>query len=210
MRISTTTLETFRLYLSDVVDEAALVDAITGKFVPTRNVELGQAFHSILEKPDACILPDGTFASGGITFPADVVRECLPYVDRSGVFEVKLTKDYRVGAETVTVVAKVDQLLGLGIKEHKTRWDTYEPDRYATSCQWRFYADIFEASSVTYVVFLLSEYEDGRIVLRGVETMALYPYPAMHAECADLVRDFVRFVHHRGLEQYLQPRAEAA
>lgn len=207
MRISTTTIETFRLYRLDVVSEDDLRAAIRGEFKPTREVSLGQAFHSILEKPQDHILVDGNYAAKGITFPADVVKECLPHVDRSGVFEVMATKEYRVGLETVTVVGKVDQVTGLLIREHKTRWNTYEPDRYATSCQWRFYLDIFEALAITYVVFMLSEYENGKIALRGVETLGLYPYPSLRDECADLVRDFVWYVHHRGLERYLQKRA---
>jgi hypothetical protein len=209
VRISTTTLETFRLYREDVVSEADLVAAIRGEFKPTRNVQLGQAFHSILEKPQDHILVDGRYAADGITFPAEVVSEALEYVDRSGVFEVKETKDYRVGSQAVTVVAKADQLLGLSGREHKTRWDTYEPDRYACSFQWRFYVDVFGLLSLTYVVFLLSEYEDGRIVLRGVETLPLYPYPALAGECHDLLSDFVSYVRLRHLESHLRQRIAA-
>lgn len=211
MRISVTTIESYRLYLLDVVSEADLLASIRGEFTPTREVNLGRALHSILEKPEdhESSLYPGTYACDGITFPGAVVRECLTHVDPAGMFEVKATKEYRVGGRAVTVVAKVDQLCGLTIREHKTRWDTYEPDRYATSCQWRFYLDVFEALAVTYVVFLLSEYKDGEIGLRGIETLPLYPYPALHAECEDLVRGFVEYVTARGLESYLQPRVAA-
>lgn len=210
MRISVTTIESYRLYLLDVVSEADLLASIRGEFTPTREINLGRALHTILEEPAAHVLAIGDgYACDGITFPGPVVRECLTHVDPAGMFEVKATKEYRVGGRPVTVVAKVDQLCGLTIREHKTRWDTYEPDRYATSCQWRFYLDVFEALAATYVVFLLSEYKDGDIGLRGIETLPLYPYPALHAECEELVRGFVEYAVARGLESYLQPRIAA-
>lgn len=207
MRVSTTTLESYRLYTEDVVPEEDLLASIRGEFKPSRATALGAALHLILEEPDRHYTNVDTYVCDGITFPGPVIRPCLERVLPDGVFEVKGTRDYQIGRDLVTVVGKVDQVWGCQVKEFKSRWDSCDVDRYARSFQWRFYLDVFGAAIVTYEVFLLSEHEDGKIALRGIETLPLYPYPALRAECEALLADFVAYAHLRGLEGFLQPRA---
>lgn len=213
MRISTTLIESFRLFLSaDWMEEADLIKSIRGEFIQTKPMRMGTAFHSILEKPEAHVLALGdAYVCDGFTFPGEVVRPCLALIDHAGIFEVKATKLYRVPglAEPVTVVAKVDQLLGSRVIENKTKWSAFEFDRYAESYQWRFYADIFEPSCVTYNVFCLDENAAGEIVFKSADTFNLFRYPGLAADCHELLARFVEFVRERGLERYLQPRVAA-
>lgn len=211
MRISTTTLESFRLFLEpdqEWMTEDALIASIKGEFVPTPQVELGKAFGSVLETPEAFAVRGG-YRCGTYEFGQDVMAPCLALLDRRGVFEAKAIKRY--GA--CDVVARADQLLGTQLKEFKTTTSTFDFDKYAKSCQWRFMADIFEPSSITYHVFCLADSPNGVIAVRSIETFNLYPYPALHADCCALLGQFVDYVERKGLGDLLRQRqltAEAA
>lgn len=202
MRISTTTIESFRLFRRGRIDEANLIATIKGEFIPTPRVILGQAYDRILEDPDRYRVPDG-YACDAHRFEADVVDPALATIDRRGLFQVKATKQY---GEDV-VVAKADYILGAELEEFKTRIGGYHFDRYAESCQWRFELDLFAGEAITYKVFLLGQ---DPIALKAIEQLRLYPYQQLTAECHELVDRFAAFVRRRGLEWYLQPRFEDA
>jgi hypothetical protein len=200
VRFSATLLESFRLHRLDVVPEAELVATIRGEFKETPRILLGRAYDKVLEQPDAHRTRDG-YACGQYRFEADVVEPALAVIDRRGLFQVKGTRKY--GEHTV--VSKVDHVLGAEIAEFKTRLGDYVVEKYADSVQWRFQADIFEAVSVTYRVFCLRE---DPIALKAIETLPLYPYRTMRAECAELVEQLARFVRRRGLEAFLPDKVE--
>lgn len=208
LRISTTTIESFRLLLTAdwMTPERFMADIV--EFRQTPEMRAGKAFHQILETPDACRRSDGSYAHDGLVFPGSVVGPCLLTVDRSGPFEVKATKDYRIGGRDVTVVAKVDQLLGRRIREHKTKWSQFDIDSYAESCQWRFYCVVFDgARAVDYKVFRLSERANG-YDLDGIEEFTVYPYPAMSADCAELLERFVSYIDANKLHAHFRPKPE--
>lgn len=208
MRISTTTLESFRLYMQpeqEWMDEAALLATIRGEFTPTPAVELGKAFGQVLETPDLFLVPGG-YRCGEQFFSDAIMSPALALMDRRGVFEAKAAKEYG----PCTVVARADQIVGARLIEHKTTLGTFDIDKYLASCQWRFMTDIFEPLSITYHVFLLSEERDGSIGLRGIESFSLYPYAALHEDCCDLVRRFAEYVTLRGLDGMLRERQKAA
>lgn len=210
VRISTTTLESFRLFMQpdrDWMTEQSLIDTITGKFEPTPAVLLGLGFGRVLETPERFLVPGG-FKYGDYFFSLDMMSEPLAQIDRSGVMEAKGTKQYG----DCMVVAKADHLLGSHLSEFKTTLSTFDFDKYAASYQWRFMADIFAATQITYRVFCLSD-SDGITDLRSIETFNLYPYAGMHADCEALVGQFKAFVVAKGLDGLLIERqrlAEAA
>lgn len=220
MRISTTSIESFRLWSDpeqEWMTEDELIASIRGEFVPTPAVRLGSAFGKVLETPDLYVSTDG-FECGSYVFPSDVMLPALALMDHErGVFEAKSTRQYG----DCTVVAKADQLVGARLIEHKTTLGYFDFDKYAESYQWRFMADIFRPVSVTYHVFLLSDITPdvdhearltftNEITLRGIETFTLYPYPALHDDCAELVRTFAEYVTLRGLDGLLRERQRAA
>lgn len=208
MRISTTTLESYRLFMQpdqDWMSEASLIDTILGRFSPTPAVKLGLAYGRVLEDPDRYLVPGG-YICQGYSFALKDVEPALAAIDRRGVFEAKGVKAY--GA--VDVVAKADHLLGTHLSEFKTTGSTFDFDKYAASCQWRFMVDIFEASRVTYHVFELDDHGNGVAELKAVHSFNLYPYAALHQDCGDLLTGFVSYVRAKGLDGVLRQRQQEA
>lgn len=219
MRVSATTLESFRLYMeADFMPEAELIETIQGVFRPNKKMMLGQAFGRCLEKPEKYRQDAGEFAEAPYyrvpirvgeewveyIFSEAMMQPCLDVFDRRGVFEAKATKEYG----DVTVVAKVDQLLGTGIIENKTKLSQFDFDKYQESYQWRFMLDLFDgATSVSYNVFLLHEdKDDGSYSLKDIEQFTLYPYPDLHQDCVEMVGRFTEYVKQRGLEDVLREK----
>ena len=202
MRISTTTIESFRLWSQpeqDWMSEQELIDGILGKFVPTRPVALGLAFGKVLETPDRYRVPGG-YRCGEFSFDDAVMTGPLSLMDRRGVFEAKGTKQY----DDCTVVAKADHLIGARLIENKTTLGSFNIDKYAESCQWRFMADIFEPLSITYHVFELDDHGNGVVDLKQTHSFTLYPYAGVHEDCCDLLRRFVEYVTAKGLDAHLR------
>jgi hypothetical protein len=216
MRISTTTLESFRLFMDpeqEWMSEADLIDSIRGVWAPNHKVLLGLAFGSVLEAPERYRIPGGyriTPRGSAETFELgdDVMGPALALIDRPRtVFEAKGIGRY--GRHDV--VAKADQFVGAHLIETKTTCSSFDFDKYAASCQWRFMLDIFGgAQRCTYHVFCLDEHENGVVALKSVETFDLYPYAAMHDDCDALVREFEAFVAVKGLTALLDARQQAA
>lgn len=212
MRISATQLESFRLFMSpnqEWMGEDELAATIRGEFVPNHKVNLGSAFGRVLETPEAYAVDGGyrlTVNGETFEFGADVMAEPLALIDRRGIFEAKTVKSY--GPHDVA--SKADHVLGGDLSEFKTTLSTFDFDKYAQSCQWRYMADAFQPKRITYRVFCLSEATNGVIELRSVESFNLYPYAGLHQDCARLVMDFVAYVEAKGLADVLNARQAAA
>lgn len=201
MRVSVTTLESYRLYLeADWMAEESLQQSIKGVFVATPEMILGRNLHSVLEDHDQYEQPDGSYLCKESRFSSELIRDCLVHVE-PGVFEVKFTKDYTVGGRQIQVVGKVDELVGLRVVENKIRVGSFEAERYTESFQPRFYLDILQAQSVTFKVFILGESQEG-LFLKSCEKLTVYPYPDLHDDCQRLVTRFVDYVERRQLESF--------
>jgi hypothetical protein len=205
MRISTTTLESYRLFKEqDWMTESDLIATIEGKFVPTPKVLLGQAYGRILEDPDRYLVGAG-YRCGGYSFGIEDVRPALMLIDRRGVFEAKATKRYG----DCDVVAVADHLFGAHLSEFKTT-EYFSVEKYLDSCQWKFYVDIFEPLQVTYHVFSLDDHGNGVAELKGIDSFNVFPYPTLHDDCAALVQELAHFVTVKGLDGLLRERQAAA
>jgi hypothetical protein len=209
VRISATTLESFRLFMEpdqEWMSEDDLIATIRGAFTPTPAINLGLAFGKVLEDPDKYQVPGG-YRYHDYAFSEDTIAPALAVIDRRGVFEAKGHKAYG----DCDVVAKADHLFGAHLSEFKTTCGTFSFDKYAASCQWRFMVDIFEPSLVTYHVFILDDHDNGVAELRSVETFNLFPYAELHQDCCDLVAAFKDFATAKGLDGLLRQRqADAA
>lgn len=209
IRISATTLESYRLWRDpnqEWMPEEKLIESIKGIWQPDLKVQMGSAFGAILEDPDRYLVPGG-FEAQGISFGLDVVEPCLAVIDRRGTFEAKTTKAY----DDCLVVSKADHVCGLVLSEFKTTWGSFDVSRYLDSYQWRFMADAFQPSRITYHVFCLSHSESNDVIsLRSVETFSVYPYAGLHEDCAALVREFRGYLVARGLDGILRARQESA
>jgi len=220
MRVSTTVLESFRLFMDqDFMEEAELLATIRGEFSPNFPIALGMSYHSIIETPDKYRLEGGDgylckaayvddnnrWQSREITFPAAVIDPMLALVDRRGSFELKATK----WMDDCLVVVKADHVFGTDISELKTTLGQFDAEKYMTSCQWKFEALLLGASRVTYRVARLSDGRDG-IELRAIENLAVYPYPEMENDCRALLRRFVDYCKVRKLDEFLRDKQRKA
>lgn len=215
MRISTTTLESYRLFMQpdqEWMAESELLATIRGEFTGNHKVWLGMAFGAVLEDPERFRVQGGYRVSHlrGVQecfeFGDDVMGPALALVAPGTVFEAKATKRY--GRHDV--VAKADQMTGARLIETKTTLGYFDFDKYAASCQWRFMADIFEPLKITYHVFVLDEHDNGVIALKGIESFDLYPYAGLHEDCAALVDEFAGYVACHGLTDVLDKRQQEA
>jgi catechol 2,3-dioxygenase-like lactoylglutathione lyase family enzyme len=214
VRISATTLESFRLFMEpdqEWMTEDALIATIKGEFKPNAAIRLGRAFGRILEHPERFRVPLGYVydEQGALEFQfsaADIDR-CLALVDPRGVFEAKALKAYG----DCDVVAKADHLLGAHLTEFKTSTSSFDADKYLASCQWRFMVDIFGPALVTYHVFELYDHGNSVVELKDIHTFNVFPYDGLHQDCCELVAAFRDYVTAKGLDGLLRQRqADAA
>jgi len=205
LRISATLLESFRLFLQeDWFEEASLLASIKGETVPTRNMQLGTAYHAILERPDRHRMLWGGYESGEFRFADSAVEPMLEWIDRRGTFEVKTTKQL----DNVTLVAQADHIAGAHLSEFKTTLEGFDAEKYCASYQWRVMALLFEPLAITYRVACLSD--DEPIGLRSLENLTVYPYATLEADCRALVREFVSYLKLRKLDGLLKERQLSA
>lgn len=215
MRLSITTVEAYRLFLSG--DWMALEDleATIRKDAPENEaMRRGKAFHAILERPDECrqVYPAGShYEAEDRAFTASGIEKVLELVPAHRIAEVKSTLD----VDGITLSGVADALYGLDVDEYKctAKIDT---EKYFDSFQWRAYLVMFNAARVRYV---LAQYRDiaddgtladGRVFVDiiNVLPMTLYRYPAVYDDVRRLTHECADFIVQRGLEAYVQDKPE--
>lgn len=206
LKIAVTTIEAFRNYQNGTIELEDFLKRVRGEFTPSRYMDLGSAFHDILENIELRYIKELNIfkAKNGLEFEYDIIAQCYEKIVSDAPFEVKITKLYDTGKEKIEVVAKVDQLYGNYVIENKTCWGMFDFERYFSSCQWKFYLDIFESERVFYNVFCLSDKKDG-IELRGIEQFSFNAYPDLMEDLNELMKDLVEFIHVKNLEEYFAP-----
>jgi energy-coupling factor transporter ATP-binding protein EcfA2 len=206
LKIAVTTIESFRNYQNGSIELEDFLRRVRGEFTPSRYMDLGSAFHDILENIELRYNKELNIfkAKNGLEFEYEVIAQCYKKIVSEAPFEVKITKIYNTGKEEIEVVAKVDQLYGNYVIENKTCWGMFDFERYFGSCQWKFYLDIFEAERVFYNVFCLSDKKDG-IELRNIEQFSFNAYPDLMEDLNELMKDLVEFIHAKNLEEYFAP-----
>lgn len=211
LRISATLLESFRrwdeLEDSDLATtiEAELIGKIKGEFTWTPRMRLGTAYHSIIERPQISL--SGYYEQDGLRFSPEAVTPMLAKL-KPGLFEVKTTKAILIAQpyfDEVVLVTKCDHIAGAHISELKTTLDSFDSEKYMASVQWKLMTWLFDAEAVTYHVALLRE-DDDAIALRSIESLNVFPYPALETEVRELVRAFCSYLHQKGLDGYLRTR----
>lgn len=217
LRISTTSIDLYNRFLCDEdFPEEVFINQLTKKSPPSKYMELGTAFHEILENPDEAMKRHenaygeaGDFmSSSGIVFPHMVIARCWNYIDYNHPFEIKLTKVYAVisefnpsGFEPVEVVGKIDQGKGEYVIEHKTCWTGFSYEKYAESLQWKFYLDIFEAQRCIYKVFELSDLAGG-IALRNIHSFHFDWDDTIPRQIELILESFIKYIFSKNLQSY--------
>jgi len=206
LRISATLLESFRLYLTDTIDnEHEVVAAIKGQGVPqTINMRVGHAFHYLLEHPQLSL--EGVYEHNGLRFDPPAIHRILERLTPGGVFETKVARSIGVTREgdQLVLVSKADHIAGLHLSEFKAPLDgQFSAEKYADSVQWRVMTMLYEPTVITYHVACLKD-DEGLLRLRTLDSMNLFPYPQLENDVKYLVRELLRFARTMKIDTYLR------
>ena len=156
-------VESYRQFRNDPDAElGTLLAWLRNEVPPSQAMLAGTAFHDVLEHADVGEL--STAESQGFKFIIEVdTRLAL-----APIRELRQSKQF--GGLTIT--GKLDVLDGLRVEDHKTT-GRFDPDRYLTGYQWRYYLSIFGAQVFRWNVFEMREVEprihEGVYAVLGVE-----------------------------------------
>lgn len=206
LRISVTQIESFRYFLeNDYVSQDTFINELVCKTAPSRNMQLGTAYHSILENPSKYEM-DCFYTCDFHLFRKEDIEKSIKVIDYSFPFEVKKVKIIGSKYGFINLVAKVDQLCGTYITENKTRWSKFEWEKYHFSCQRKFYSDIFEIEKVKYNVFEMSDTKSRGLELVDIHTFTFYTKPSEIIEAYDLLNKFLDFIYEHNLDSYFEEK----
>ena len=190
LRVSATDIDALRYYLAD--DEGDLDDLLARlrrQAPPTAAMLAGTAFHKALET--ARQGSADRFEADGHIFVLDDLDADL---DLPTVREIKATREYRVGDVLVTLVGKVDAVLGKRIDDHKLT-GSYDAERFMAGYQWRIYLEVFGADEFRWNIFEGAEVANRHQVwkVRSLHKLTMHRYPGIAADVERAVAGFVEF-----------------
>lgn len=214
LRISTTTLETFRR-CSDTGwgKEQDLVANIAGEpYQLSWQAMAGAAFQCILsygkDPPNSL----GFVERDGFWFSADDILIAEDHIGHGGLWEVKGTKTIRIDGEDVTFVAKADNVRGEIIQENKCKFYPAPTSDYDESLQWKFYLWILEGSHVRYNFFQYSfkkspagqEPKHGTCHLKNIISVHFWPYPELEKDCVQWAKRLISWCERKNILHHLR------
>lgn len=174
-------LEAFR-YWREAEDQSVddLIERLT-TFQPTEPMLAGTAFHHALE-----VCNPGDFER----LHADGYTFILP----DGELELPPIREVRAYGSygPLRVTGCVDVLKAKLVRDHKTT-ARFDPERYLTGYQWRFYLDLLDADVFEWDVYEIREIQPRVYEVSDPQRLTQYRYPGMHADCARLAADFYEF-----------------
>lgn len=184
-------VESYRQFRADPDAELGkLLSWLRNEVPPSQPMLAGTAFHDVLEHAEPGEL--ATAESQGFKFIIEVdTRLAL-----SPIRELRSSKQYA----GVTVTGKLDVLDGLRVEDHKTT-GRFDPDRYLTGFQWRYYLSIFGAQVFRWNVFEMREVEPNTYLVHKLHRLEQCRYPAMESDCTELAADLEQFA-----QQYMPER----
>lgn len=188
MRLSVTDIDQYRYWReSDYMTLDELLSRLRRESPPTEQMALGTAFHKALE-----LASEGeasTLESDGFTFKIASSLE----IALTAIREIKAAVPFVVDGTEITLVGKVDAWEGLRIEDHKTTFDSFDPEKYINTYQWRFYLRMFDCSEFRWNVWRLKEARSGAIEVVNLDRFSVFRYPELEADCDAALREFVEF-----------------
>jgi len=212
IKISVSFINTFREYLynirnyqgEDKFTTEDIIDMIKGDYKHSKYAELGTAYHKVLESPDTTYNKEhNIFETDGIVFTPENIMPALEIIDYRFPFEVAIEKEYKIEGHNVLLKGRVDQLVGSRVVENKTCWGLYDYDKYAMSCQWGFYLEMFELKTIQFNVFEMRE-KSGEYQLVDIHRFKEYINDDIKRRNLDVLTELVRFIYSNELESYFQ------
>jgi hypothetical protein len=192
-KVSVSTLEAFRLFQAEVLEEKDLLERLVTPFQPDSDnvrIQRGNDLHRYIE--------DGHPGRMKLQWDLATVDAALEPADREGEAEVWISDKFG----GIWIPARVDNLNGMELRDFKVTSAGFDVDKYAASCQWRFYLLLTGCLKFTYRVFEVSDSVPIKVFRH--HSLPLYPYPAMHDDCAALLGDFLTWA------RFNAPAIEAA
>jgi len=171
---------------SEDEDLSDLISALTG-FTETPDTRPGKAFHRALETmiPFAEAQNLEEIKADGFTFVfrGDFDLPLVPMV------EVKAYKTYG----NLRIGCRCDGLSGTHIIDHKaSTW--FHAERYMKKYAWRYYLDIFKATSFTWHIWEMKETDDpGVWWVEEQHVLEQFRYPNLTLDCTELARRMSEF-----------------
>lgn len=203
MRLHATQLDAYRYWRDsqETVPLWRLEHQLMGVAGVTDDMRRGRALAAVLEDPARyrCHSDRGALflSCDGRDFAA---AEIMRLRDTIGAQAWEVSTTLHIGGHEIR--CRADALTGSLVHEVKCPSRSWDPHSYQNAYQWRLYLLAFAASALRYHVVRLQ-------LIRGVsrvtahEQFELYPYHGLGDDVAELVEDFVGFVHERSLEPYI-------
>lgn len=218
-RLSPTLLDTYRLYRDeDWKPYEELVSAIKRTVAETPQMQLGKAFHRVMEHHPNCQEEGGLICVDGYCF----AKSIQPEEDKSINTEIKALPVMQTNKGDCTISMVADGIVGNTIIEYKTTQDSIDAIRYQDYYQWRCYLWGFSAETVIYDIMQLTEREDFWGVgkrdcddwqrenndsvwqAKDRQRVKFYPYERMTEDIRLLAEDMIRFCQRQGLEEAIK------
>lgn len=163
-----------------------LLSRLRRESAPNRKMEMGTAWHAVLENPPEDELT--AVEQDGINFIIEAEAEItLPQIR-----EIRAEKTYSVDGVEITLTGGCDGISGNVVTDHKLTAKP-DPEGYQSSYQWKAYLDIYGADVFEYILYHAHDKGD-RIIISDVAPFRLYRYPGMVDDLMTGLRDYMDFV----------------
>jgi len=240
--VRVTTIESFRRWIEQSerspyeITEQSVIDSIT-TFEGNTRTRIGTAFHRIIEegKPQCEKVPEGVRTFLYYNKPKEEPVPCGRAFDVDGnkvildVPQIKVALAYREQYPDVfhecreykdygdcVVTGCADVLCTTEIRDIKTKFlSNFEDGDYISSCQWRYYLELFGLDTFHFDLFIFDDYKEEKhgydvrgLPLHRHEPITCYRYPTMESDNRYLLTEFLRWARMRNLTEYLNFKEE--
>lgn len=170
---------------SETMELPELLSRLRRESEPPVAAKIGTAWHKVLEHADSAL---SEIEQDGFQFRveahADIV---LPQIR-----ELRCCRSLDIGGVPVMMIGTTDGISGNVVTDHKL---TFRPDplRYENAMQWRCYLWLFEATRFDYLIYGAKMGNDNSVIIRSVDSVSFYRYPAMESDIFCAVAHFVEF-----------------
>lgn len=211
-RVSVTMLDQWQAYLDEVITLDTLLERIKTPFQVTAEMNIGTAFHAMLESETLDKFYDienNLLVSDGFCFDVESIKTVHNAV-WNGIKktalsnEIKTEMDFTLWSIPILLVGKADSMYGNLITEYKTTWKTIDTDRYLNSWQWKAYCALFGVDTVNYNIFRLQSDENEIISIRENCSFACYKSNKDFSDLLDVLESFYIFINGNFLDEYFK------
>ena len=196
IRLSVTDLETFR-YWKDKEDGSVedLIKDLRGLKEPSHEMLASRAFHSLMEHvvPGSDLDRVSHVDEQGVEWTFDFELDSSIFIP--AIRELKIERPWKTCVGEITLVGKVDNLIGLTVEDYKLS-ARFEAERYTDSLQWRAYLVLCRARRFVYRVFQAAydSMNPYHVRIYELHSLGLDAYPEMTLDVDEALDELAAFV----------------